>query len=165
MNINFYNRIQQMKAGGNPTSSNTSITSQSSAYTRPDISYIVYHSLVSSIKGVWSGARLEVQDNDIVMNFGDISAMDTKVVYNKVIQRFLYILQLNHINYILNRTNGAITISTNPPDPRLNILNPKDFIQQFVLIPKYYEGYVKITTDEEHRDTFDLIIKYMNSNI
>ena len=99
------------------------------------------------------------------MNFGDISAMDTKVVYNKVIQRFLYILQLNHINYILNRTNGAITVSTNPPDPRLNVSNPKDFIQQFVLIPKYYEGYVKITTDEEHRDTFDLIIKYMNSNI
>ena len=85
MNINFYNRIQQMKAGGNPTSSNTSITSQSSAYTRPDISYIVYHSLTTSIKGVWSGARLEVQDNSIVMNFGDISAMDTKVVYNKVI--------------------------------------------------------------------------------
>ena len=154
-----------MKAGGNLTPSNTSITSQSSAYTKPDISYIVYHSLASSIKGAWSGARLEVQDSSIVMNFGNLSVMDAKVVYNKVIQRFLYILQLNHINYVLNRTNGAITISTNPPDPHLNVPNPKDFIQQFVLIPEYHERYVKIVTDEGHKDTFDLIIKYMNSNI
>lgn len=161
MNINFYNRIQQMKAGGNPTSSNTSITPQSSAYTKPDISYIVYHSLVSSVRGVWSSTKLEVQGSSIVLRFGSLSVMDTRVAYNKIMQRFLYILQLNHINYVLNHTNGAITISTNPPDLRLNVSNPKDFIQQFILIPEDHEGYVKITTDEEHKDTFDLIIKYM----
>ena len=161
MNINFYNRIQQMKAGGSPTLSNTSITPQSSAYNKPDISYIVYHSLVSSIKGIWSGVKLDVQDNSIVMSFGNISAMDTRVAYNKVIQRFLYILQLNHINYVLGRTNGAITISTNPPESRLNVSNPRGFIQQFVLIPEDHEGYVKITTDDDHKDTMSLIIKYI----
>jgi hypothetical protein len=95
------------------------------------------------------------------MSFGNISEMDTRVAYNKIMQRFLYILQLNHINYVLGRTSGSITISTNPPDPRLNIPNPKDLMQEFVLIPEGHEGYVKIATDEEHKDTFDLIIKYM----
>lgn len=161
MNINFYNRIQQMRAGGNPTPSSNLMMNQSSTYVKSDISYIVYHSLASSVKGIWGGAKLEVENDSIVMNFGNLSAMDTIVAYNKVIQRFLYILQLNHINYVLGRTSGTITISTNPPDPCLNIPNPKDFIQQFVLIPEDHEGYVKITTDDDHKDTMSLIIKYI----
>ena len=165
MNVNFYNRIQQMKNGGAaPASPGAPAPQQPSAINKPDISYIVYHSLVSSLKGMWGGAKLEAHEDTLTISFGKLDMMDTKVAYSKTLQRFLYILQLNHINYKVDQTTATIRVHTNPPDPRLNIPNPQDYIQEFVFIPEIREGVVSISTDEEHKDTLSLIIKYVTEN-